>query len=202
VAATAALLTRTTFIELSRLRPAKPEEVRAGWTARAVRLFIAQLLVAGLAIGLIVLLRGLPQWLLPGEEQSQAWQVAADVAAVIGVVAEVVLWPVVVLALLLAPVMVVEEVGVEAGLAHWWRLLREHPGSVLLYEVLAVGVGLAVALVPALPLLFLGQPADDRLSLAAATTRNVLLGLPAALLFAYVTVANVFIYLHLRYEAR
>jgi hypothetical protein len=28
----------------------------------------------------------------------------------------------------------------------------------------------------------------------------VLLGLPAALLFAYLTVANVFIYLHLRYE--
>jgi hypothetical protein len=200
-AATSALLTRTTFVELSRLRPAKEEEVRAGWTARTVRLFVAQLLVAGFAIGLIVLLRGLPQWLLAGADQPPAWQYAANAAAAVGVVGQVVLWPVVVLTLLLAPIMVVEEASVESGLTQWWQLFRQHPGSVLLYELLAVAIGLVVALVPALPLLFLGQPADDRLTLAVATTRNVLWGLPAALLFAYVTVANVFIYLHLRYES-
>ena len=195
-------LTRATFVELSRLRPARSEEVRTGWAGRTVRLFVAQLLVAGSAIGLIVLLRGLPQWLLPGEDQpaATAWQTAANVATVLGVVGELVLGPVVALTLLLAPIVVVEEASVATGLSHWLRLLRQHPGSVLLYEGLAVGIGLAIALVPALPLLFLGQVGDDQLSLTAATTRNVLLGLPAAFLFAYLTVANVFIYLNLRYE--
>ena len=39
LAATGTLLTRATFIELSQLRPAKPEEVRTGWTGRTIRLF-------------------------------------------------------------------------------------------------------------------------------------------------------------------
>jgi hypothetical protein len=199
LAATGTLLTRATFIELSQLRPAKPEEVRAGWTSRAIRLFVAQLLTAGVAVGLIGLLRGLP---LPAEEPTLAWQVAGHVAVVLSVVAEVLLWAVVFLTLLLAPIMVVENAPVDGGLAHWWRLLRQYPGTVLLYEVLAAGIGLVLALVPALPLLFLSPPADGPLSLTAAATRNVLLGLPAALLFAYLTVANVFIYLHLRYEVR
>jgi len=81
-------------------------------------------------------------------------------------------------------------------------LIRRHPGSVLLYEVLAVAIGLLVALVPALSLLFLGHALDDRLTLAGAATRDVLMGLPAALLFAYLTVANVFIYVNVRYETR
>jgi hypothetical protein len=197
VAATGALLTRATFIELSQLRPAKPEEVRTGWTARTIRLFVAQLVTAGVAIGLIALLRGLP---LPAEEPTLAWQVAGHVAVVISVVGEVLLWVAVFLTLLLPPIMVVESASVEGSLSHWWKLLRQYPGTVLLYEVLAAGIGLVLALVPALPLFFLSPPADGPLSLTAAATRNVLLCLPAALWFAYLTVANVFIYLHLRYE--
>jgi hypothetical protein len=197
-AATGAFLTRATFVELSELRPAKPEEVRAGWTTRTIRLFVAQLLTAGVAVGLIALLRGLP---LPGEEPTLAWQITAHVAVVMSIVGEVVLWAVVLLTMLLAPIMVVENASVEGGLSHWWRLLRQHPGSVLLYQVLAAGIGLVLAVVSALPLWFISQPADGPLSLTATATRNVLLGLPVALLFAYLTVANVFIYLHLRYEA-
>jgi hypothetical protein len=198
-AATGALLTRTSFIELSQLRPAKPEEVRADWMTRTVRLFVAQLLTAGVAIGLIAVLRGLP---LPGEDPTLAWQATAHVAVVLSVVAEVLLWAVVLLTLLLPPIMVVENASVDGGLAHWWKLLRQNPGTVVLYEVLAAGIGLVLALVPALPLFFLSPPADGPLSLTATATRNVLLGLPAALLFTYLTVANVFIYLHLRYEAQ
>ncbi len=198
--ATGALLTRATFIELSQLRPAESQETHLGWTGRTVRLFVAQLFVVGSALGLIVLLQGLPQWLLLGDNPAPAWQYAANAVTAVGVVAGFALWPVLVLTLLLAPIVVVEETSVATGLFHWWQLIRKQPGSVLLYELLAVGVGLVVALVPALPLLVLGQPSDDRLNLAVVTTRNVLLGLPAALLFTYVTVANVFIYLHLRYE--
>jgi hypothetical protein len=203
VAATTALLTRATFVELSRLRPATPQEARLGWTGRTLRLFAAQLLVVGFAVALTLVLRTLPQWLLAGEDQSWAgaWQFAANVALVAGLVAEILLWPVLLLSMLLAPVIVIEQTSLDGGLEHWLRLIRQHPGSVLLYELLAVGVGLALALVAALPLLLLGQPFDERLSVTAATTRNVLLGLPAASLVAYLTVANVFIYLNLRYEA-
>jgi len=199
-ACVSALLTRTTFVELTRLRPAKAAEVQPGWAGWTMRLFVAQLLVVGFAVGLILLLRGLPQWLLRGDEP--AWQIAANVATAAAIVGEVVLWPVVALTLLLAPIIVVEQTSVEIGLSHWLGLMRQHLGSILLYEVLAIGVGLVVALVAALPLLFLGQAFDERLTLTAVTTRNVLLGLPAALLFAYMTVANVFIYLNLRYETR
>jgi hypothetical protein len=203
LAATGALLTRATFVELSRLRPAKPQEVRHGWTSRTLRLFVAQLLVGGFAVALVLVLRALPQFLLPGEEQpwALAWQIAANVALVVAVIAEVLLWPVLLLTMLLAPVMVVEEGSLDAGLANWWRLLCRHPGSVLLYEMLAAGSGFVLAAVAALPLLLLGQPLDERISVTAATTRNVLLGLPAALLFAYLTVANMFIYLNLHYES-
>jgi hypothetical protein len=201
-AATSALLTRATFVELSRLRPAKPHQVRPGWVSRTLRLFVAQLLVAGLAVAAVLVWRALPQFMLAVEDQTGVWQIAANVALVVGVVIEIALWPLVLLTLLLAPIMVVEEASVGTGLRHWWQLIRQHTGSVLLYEVLAASFGLALALVAALPLLLLGQPLDDRLSVTAATTRNLFLGLPAALLFAYLTVANVFIYLNLRYEAR
>jgi hypothetical protein len=45
-----------------------------------------------------------------------------------------------------------------------------------------------------------GPPADERLLLTAAFTRNVLLGLVLTPLLAYLIVANVFVYLNLRYE--
>jgi hypothetical protein len=66
--------------------------------------------------------------------------------------------------------------------------------------LLATTFGLALALVVALPLMVLVPTYDDRISFAGGMVRSVLLGLPAAFLFAYLTAANVFIYLNLRYE--
>jgi hypothetical protein len=72
---------------------------------------------------------------------------------------------------------------------------------VLLYEALAIALGLVVTLPLVLPLLAtLGFHLDERLAGPASFTRQVLAGLALAPLFAYVTVANVFIYLNLRYD--
>jgi hypothetical protein len=204
LAATSTHLTRTTFVELSQLRPARPTEVQPGWSRRTLRLFVAQLLTVGVSIGVVMLLRGLPQWLLPGEETPSAeqWLAAASLAAAVAVVVFVALWAVILLTLLLAPIFVVEESPVLTGLRNWYRLLRQHLGSVIVYELLAVIIGLALALVVALPLLVPVPTYDDRISFAGGMVRNVLLGLPAAFLFAYLTVANVFIYLNLRYESK
>jgi hypothetical protein len=202
LAASSAHLTRTTFVELSQLRPARPTEVQPGWLRRTLRLFIAQLLTAGVGIGLVFLLRALPHWLLPSQETPNAdqWLAAASLAAATAAVGSVILWPVILLTLLLAPVFVVEESLVITGLKNWYKLLRQHLGSVIVYELLATTIGLALALVVALPLLVLVPSYDDRISFAGGMVRSVLLGLPAAFLFAYLTVANVFIYLNLRYE--
>jgi hypothetical protein len=169
---------------------------------RTLRLFIAQLLTAGVGIGLVFLLRALPHWLLPSQETPNAdqWLAAASLAAATAAVGSVILWPVILLTLLLAPVFVVEESLVITGLKNWYKLLRQHLGSVIVYELLATTIGLALALVVALPLLVLVPSYDDRISFAGGMVRSVLLGLPAAFLFAYLTVANVFIYLNLRYE--
>ena len=64
VTAAAALLTRMTFLELSKMRPARWRESLTGLTGAAFRIAVALLLTAGVAGGLIVLLRLLPGWLI------------------------------------------------------------------------------------------------------------------------------------------
>jgi hypothetical protein len=199
---TASLLTNMTFVEASHLRPARWREARAGLMGLSLRLAGAWLLTAGVAAGLIVVLRWLPTFLLrqAGPELS-GWFYAAAVAALLDPVGEVVLWPVCGFALLLAPILVVERCSVATALRHWLRLLRQDVGRVLVYEALALGLGAAAALLLALPLVavYLVQ-GDARLQPLIAFSVWVLTGLAAAPLLAYLIVANVFIYLNLRYE--
>jgi hypothetical protein len=200
VAATTGLLTRLTYVELSRLRPARWREGLAGLDFLTARLGVTQGLVVGGTLGLIALLRWLPTWLLAGGA-SPAREVWAAVAVVVGLVLEVCLWPVCVFVLLLGPVLVVEGASVVGALRQWARLVRQHPGRVLLYEALAMGQGLIATLPFAFPLLALyGLPLDERLLGPALFTRHVLTGCALAPLLAYLIVANVFIYLNLRYS--
>jgi hypothetical protein len=198
----AALVTRMTFIEVSRLRPARWREARAGLVRVSVRLFVAVALTAGVAAALILLLRWLPELLLrQAGEGASAATVAAGAVAVVGMIVEVALWPVFGFALLLPPILVVEGCSVLKALEHWLRLLRQELGRVFLYEALALGLGAAATLLLALPLLALyARPPDPRLDQAMTFTRCVLTGLALAPLLAYAVVANVFIYLNLRYE--
>jgi hypothetical protein len=195
-------LTRATYVELSQLRSARWQEGFAGLGLLALRLAVAIGVVAGALWGLIVLVRWLPVWILPAPDASGGWAGEAAAGAVLaaGVVLEVGLWGVLGVSGLVAPLLVVEDCPIGRGLFRWVALLREHLGRIFLFEALALGIGLVLA-VPCAALLVPLQwlYVDPRLALAFVCVRNLLAGLAVGLLLAYVLVANVFIYLHLRY---
>lgn len=207
------VLTRMTFVELSRLRPARWNEALDGLSVLTARLMVALgLVVAGLW-GLWWVFRSAPFWILLSGEGSLAWvaESAAGAALAAGMALEVVLWAILGVSGLLAPLLVVEQVSVATALSRWLGLIRQHLGRLFLFEAMALVIGLAVALPCAallVPLMGVNSDAhvvvpglyvEPRLALAYVVARNLLVGLAGALLLAYVIVANVFIYLHLRY---
>lgn len=198
-----ALLTQMTVIELSRFRPASLREARAGLGRHVGRLLPALLLVTGLVLGLIVLLRWLPGELVadPGEDAAGT-PVFAGAVAVLGLLIEVVLWPLLGFALLLGPAAVVDEGTTGRTLAVWWSLLRRHLSRVLLYVALAFALGLITTAPVLLPVLLAGwfDVPDPTLALTVHSARTVLVGLALTPLICYLIVASVFIYLNLRYE--
>jgi succinate dehydrogenase/fumarate reductase cytochrome b subunit len=202
-AVTSALITQMTYVELSRLRPARPKEIRAVLGLPAVRLAAVGLLIAGLLLA-IAGLRLLPPWLLQGIEGSEVTSLRGAlpaVAAVAELLLEVVLWPLAVLGLLLAPILIVEDCSVFTAVRQWVALLGKHRGRLVLYEVLAVAFGGLATLALALPLIVASQgiATDERLAFPVGLALRPLWGLALAPLLAYLTVANVFIYLNLRY---
>jgi hypothetical protein len=195
------LLTRLTYVELARLRPARWREGLAGLGRSTVWIAAGQLLVWGAAWGLIVLLRWLPFW-LGGAEQpwTPARQILAGSALTLGMLLEASLWPWFFFWWLMPPLLVVEDCTVWSGLRNWLVLLRQQLGRVFLYQAMAVGLGVLVT-APFLVLiapLFLSSFFPPE---AANGTRAILLGLAFAPLLAYWITSNVFIYLNLRYGA-
>jgi hypothetical protein len=205
-ALTAALLTRMTYVELSRLRPARWREAFAGAAGLTLQVAVAQVLVLGTTLLLIVALRLLPTWFLGSGPGGEAWSsdVGANTTLVLSMFAEVALWPIFGLALLLPGLLAVENCSAASALVQWLRLLQRDLGRAFLYEALAVGVGLVATLPLLFPLLpFAGtsfEHFDPRLGPAVVVTKTVLTCLAFAPLFAYLVVANLFIYLNLRYE--
>jgi hypothetical protein len=205
-AVSGALLTKMTYLELSRLRPARWKRSRVKLVGNALRLAFAYLVTGGLALVAIVGLRLLPTWLLDGagwDWPAGMREGVATAATVVAVVLELALWPVAAFSFLLGPALIVEECSVPAALTLWCRMLRRHFPRLFLYEAFAAGVGVAAAAVLALPLVLAAVP-GDRFGYPAGLVYWVLGGLACAPLIAYLTVANVFIYLDVRYrqEAR
>jgi hypothetical protein len=199
-----ALLTQMTFVEVSRLRPARWSEATAGLRRQGVRLLVAQLLVGGSAVAAIVLLRRLPAWLL-GPDAPEALtgaDVLAGVVTAVALVVQVLLWPVPGFALLLAPLILIEECSVVRALRLWWGLVRGRPSRIFLYEALAIALGSIAAVPFVLPvaLAWASAPAIGLAGTIAQATLALLTGLALTPLIAYLIVANVFIYLNLRYE--
>jgi hypothetical protein len=197
------VLTRMVFVELSELRPARKREGLKGAAGRTVRLLAALLFEVGGVVLLLAALRYGTGWLLTSADGSlpAAREAAANVLAVANLVFEFVLAPLFVLSLLLSPLLVVEECSVFRGLRMWRALVRTHFRTVLAYETAAVAVAAAITLPFALPLLLSAAvPLDERLVAAATVTRAVLWGFLLALPAAYLIVANVYIYLNVRYE--
>jgi hypothetical protein len=201
-ATAAAILTRLTFVEVSRLRPARLREGLAGAGALTCRIILGQIIVVGSVVVVLLLLSRVPVW-VPLEAES-----APPLAALLGnglaVVASqglaVALWPLFGLSLLLGPILAVEGGSAWSALARWLALLRQNLGRAFCYEALALGVGIIVTLPFALPLaVLLGMAVDPHLLQAAQVTRDLLLGLALVPLFTYLIVVNVFIYLNIRY---
>jgi hypothetical protein len=198
------LVTQMTYTELSRLRPATWREARAGILRYSIRLLAAYLTVGGLGLAAIWALRWTPAALqgragIDAEATIPLWGI--ETAAVVALLLEVLLWPLIGLSLLLAPVVVIEESSVVRSLGHWWWLIRRHLGRLFLYEAAAL-VGGSATLVFALPLVLASvgrQPSWDNLQSATGLASCALVGLVAAPLVAYLVVAQVFIYLNLRY---
>jgi hypothetical protein len=201
-----ALLTQLTYVELSRLRPARWYEGLAGIGRLTLRLVLIQVLVRGSAWGLIVLLRWLPYWLgsAPDEPWTTGQQIFAGIALAVGMVLEAILWPVFFFWWLTPPILAVEECSVWRGLRQWLALLRLHLGRVFLYQMMAVGLGVLLTA----PFLLLIAPLflptfcpPEELHEVMGGTRSVLLGLACAPMLTYWIVANMFVYLNLRYGA-
>jgi hypothetical protein len=200
LAGLSAVLTKLTYVELSRLRPARWREGLRGAAGVTLRLALAWLVIGALIGGLIAGARWLPGRLLEiAAEGDDSWRVPAHAAVAAGAALELVLWPLLVLLLALGPVLVVEHCSLGAGVARWARLLRAKGTRLLFAEGLALAVGL-VLVAPILLLVWLAVPANppEELALTADLTKAVLFGLGGAALLAYLLVANVFLYLHLR----
>jgi hypothetical protein len=204
VASCATILTQMTFVEVSRLRPARRAEATAGLLRGIVRLACAQFLVGGITVAGLVFLRLVPSWAVDAaalEHLAEAQWLAGLMTAA-ALILQVLLWPVLGFTLLLAPVIVIEEASVLASLRIWWQLLRTHLSRVFLYEALAfalAGIATLPFLLP-IALTLSSAPLEGMVGQIARAVLIVLTGLALTPLLAYLFVANVFIFLNLRYE--
>jgi hypothetical protein len=202
------LLTQMTFVELSRARPARWEDATWGLGRHATRVALAYLVVIGLPVLALVLLGQVPQWVAAADLLDEAREAVLGTATVLKLVLGVALGPLLGLSLLLGPILIVEEFSAGRGIRDWCRFIRQHFGRVFLYEALAAALA-AVASLPlivpvaaAAPSVWAGGPeqAPTVLPLIRLVTWGLLAGLALTPLAAYLVVANVFIYLNLRYE--
>jgi hypothetical protein len=199
-----ALLTRFTYLELARLRPAHWREGWEGAGRLTFWVFLSQVIVWGVFCALIVLLRWLPYWIGPNSEVpwSLIRQVIAGSALTLSMFLEVLLYPVVVLWWLLPPLLAVESSTVWSGLSQWFNLLRRNLGHAFLYQAMAASLGVLVStpfLLLIAPLFLPSFTPPQALQAVAGVTRLILLGLSCAPMLTFWVTSNVFIYLNLRY---
>jgi hypothetical protein len=199
------LLTQMTYIELARLRPARRRELREGLFRNVSRLVLAQVVVGGFFVGLLALWRWLPAWLEPTAlAEPTGWRSGLTSSLLAArLLIEVLGWPIFLMSLLLlGPLVVIEDYSVVRALGEWLRLVRQHLGRIYLYEALAFALGIILMLPLLVPIgLAAGHVLAGReFTQVEEATLSVLIGLALTPLFAYMQVANVFIYLNLRYE--
>jgi hypothetical protein len=201
------LITQATFTELSHARSAGWADARAGLGRHAVRLAVALLIVVGIPLLALLLFPrvrlGLDYLDLEDSVQDFGEATALVLRLVLGVF--LALWAG--FALLLGPILIVEECSVGRALRLWWQLLREHFSRAYLYEALTATLAAVASLPLLLPVVLLG-PWPEPVAPGTATlltdlrlaTLGVLGGLALTPLIAFLIVANLFIYLNLRYE--
>jgi hypothetical protein len=194
------ILTQMTSLELSRDRPVLFSEAHAGLFGFVLRLSCALGLIGGLMLGLIVLFRALPGWLafVAPDEIGLGWEILRNVIIGMHWVLEVICWPILALAMLLmGPILIVEDCSIWQGLREWLHLLRQHLARIYLYQTIAFAFAAMMTLPLVLPIVLVGRTS---VSLGEAVPFYLLLGLALTPGLAYLIVAQVFIYLNLRYE--
>jgi hypothetical protein len=206
-AACTVLLTQWTFVELSQARPAHWADGVTGLLRNTCRLVLADLVVIGLPVVILWLLPFVPGWLGPVEWFDGAEDVVAGAVLVMCLILWVLLGPLFGFALLLGPILIVEECSAGMALRLWRQFVRQHFSRLFFYEALAASLaalltgplllpaGLAPLAVAASPVPALG-PVNEVLKV----TLSLLAGVALTPLIAYLIVANVFIYLNLRYQ--
>jgi hypothetical protein len=194
------LLSRMTHIELSTLRRAGWQESLRGYSTSGFRLTLAYLLAAGGAL----LLMGALHW-LPGAFIARApeWglspiaeRVAAALISALALVVEMLLWLLIGLTWLLAPPLVAEELPFAVGVREWWRMIRDHFNRIVLAELLTLALGALIAVPIAVPVYF----AISSYPQLPLPLRTLAYGIASAGFVAFMAVANVFIYLDVKYE--
>ncbi len=203
LASLSALLTRQTHLELSTMRPVRPSEAAKGFSHYVLQIFLGYLATIGVAAGLIALLHHSPEWLRGLTDNSSLNEVLQTAAWSVGVILATCLFVLMTVSFLLPAILVVEECSLGDALREWRALLREHRVRVMVYE----GMAIAFALVAALPLLLPVQlalafmpPFSSAANWVSGSLALALDGFAVGPAAAFMVVANLFIYLNLRYE--
>lgn len=184
---------RQTHLELTKMSPASPSETMSGFVPPLIQVLICFGIIGGVACGAYILLDIL-------REQLATPAIVGSLVVAIGFPVMVVAFVLLILLPLLPPILVVEGGSFMEGLREWRALLREHRMRVLLYEGFAIVMG-AVAMVPLLiPYTLAEMFFPTGPTLLAATSGNLIHGIAIGPFLAFLAVANVFIYLNLRYE--
>ncbi|HJZ91292.1 MAG TPA: hypothetical protein VKE40_10505 [Gemmataceae bacterium] len=210
-----AILARLTHTELATMRPAQLRAAFQRFGSYTVPTVVANAIVAGGGLGFLFLLQRVPGWTQQGLSDAGMAKTAQDVVfapiLVLVILLAVLAWLVIGLCWLLTAAIVVEESSWLAGIREWRQLLKEHFGRILVYEGLTtlLGVAISLPLILAVNLALHGRPAlmpawpvevSDGDRWVTGTIEAAMHGLTAAPLLALLAVANVFIYLNLRYE--
>jgi hypothetical protein len=192
------------------MRPARLGDALGSRSGYIAQVLIANVVVAGLGLVFLWILYQLPGWTADSLRDTGAAREAVRFAVLaVVLLLSVLTWLVIGLCWLLTPAIVVEESSWLAGAREWRQLLRDHFGRILVYEGLAVllGVAISMPLTMAVGLAFGGPPPlVPRWPMTTGEASWVggvavaIQGLAAAPLLALLPVANVFIYLNLRYE--
>jgi hypothetical protein len=199
----AAAIAQTVYVELSRNRPASGREARHGRLLTTGRLFFGFLILPGVGVAVLAGLVWLSGWLATQGASAASplrWDVSSTVAAGLAILVALKLLVLAPVFLMLAPVLVVEECGLFRAIGQWTQILRENLGRVLLYQILAVALTLALLAVPAgLAYCLTYLPLEPRHAALVAVTQGVIQGILAALGIGFLVVVQVFLYLNLRF---